>query len=371
MPKNVQLSEKLTQPVLTFYQEHQRRIEILSFILGFAFDAMTLRRIDERKTILLQTTYLIVVGAVLMVQTIELARKLNPPLLLRKVWPYRESVLNFMLGTLLNSYTIFYFKSASAFTTLLFIGALVAILILNEFKNFGESRVQVHMAFFSLCMISYFVSHTPTLLGFIGSVPFVIATLISLGIFCGLVHLLKPVLASKPKVLRTHVITPYAIVQTSFVLLYFANAIPPVPLSVSYMGIYHSVESKDGGYQLTYTRPRAKFWQHGDQTFLARKGDSIYCYAQIFSPLHFKDQIRVRWLYWNEQLGWQSSDAIPMDIVGGRDEGYRGVTKKEHYQPGLWRVQIETLNRQEVGRISFTVEADESTGPRELTTEMK
>ena len=131
------------------------------------------------------------------------------------------------------------------------------------------------------------------------------------------------------------------------------------------MGIFHNVEKADGEYLLTYTRPDEKFWQHGDQTFLARSGDTIYCFVRIFAPARFKDQLQVRWLYYDEKRGWQSSDAIPLPIVGGRNEGYRGVTKKSNYQPGDWRVQVETADGREVGRINFTVETDSSSGERE------
>jgi hypothetical protein len=368
MIENLPLHPKLADPILKFYRKHQRRIPIASFILGFIFDAFTLRRIDELRTILLQAIYLLVVGTLVSMQLIELTRKIRPPKYLHKIWTYRELLLNFMFGTLLNSYTIFYFKSASAFSSLIFIGILVAILILNEFKSFGKSKVQVRMAFFSLCLISYLVSLAPTLMGFMGVVPFLTATFASMAVFSGFYKLLKPMLAAKPALLRTHLIFPYAVVQFVFVLLYFAHAIPPVPLSVSYMGIYHNAEAKNGTYSLSYTRSRWKFWQHGDQTFYARPGDSIFCYVQVFSPTRFKDQIQIRWLLWNDKLGWQPSDAIPMPVTGGRDEGYRGFTKKNNYQPGIWRVQVETSDSQEIGRIGFTVEPDTSTGERTAQT---
>jgi hypothetical protein len=57
--------------------------------------------------------------------------------------------------------------------------------------------------------------------------------------------------------------------------------------------------------------------------------------------------------------------------VGGREEGYRGVTKKNNFAPGDWRVQIETRDGREVGRITFTIELDESTSERELKFDRK
>jgi hypothetical protein len=354
------------------YRKYERWVPIAAFLLGFLFDAFMLRRIDELKVILQQAVYLFIAGLLIGIELLEEAGEIHPPGYLRKIWKYRESVLHFLLGTLLNSYTIFYFKSASAFSSFIFIFLLVALLTLNEFKRFGESQTQVHSALLSLCLISYFISLSPTILGFIGVLPFLCAVVASIVVYCGFYFVMKSKLATKdPHLLKTHLIFPFASVQSLFVVLYFAHLIPPVPLSVRYMGIYHGIEKTQDGYALSYTRSPWKFWQHGDQTFQARPGDVIYCYAQVFSPTRFKDELQVRWLYHDERRGWLRSDAIPMPVLGGRDEGYRIVTKKVNFQPGEWRVQVETRDDREIGSIGFHVEPDETSGERALQQEVR
>jgi hypothetical protein len=348
------------------YARYERWIPIIFFGLGFVFDTLMLRRIDELMTLLQQAAYLLISGALLRVELAEVAREVHPPWWIAKVWRYREALLHFLLGTLLNSYTIFYFKSASTVTSFIFIVILIATLIVNEFKHFGKQQTQVHFAFWSLCLISYLVSLVPILLGFSGFVPFLAAVGASAVVFWGYWKFLARMVA--PQLLWSYVGLPYAAIQVIFVGLYFAHAIPPVPLAVQYMGIFHDIKKNAGEYELIYTRPWWKFWEHGDQTFLARPGDSIFCFARVFSPSRFNDQLQVRWLYWDPRHGWKPSDAIPMPIVGGREEGYRGVTKKEHFTPGEWRVQIETRDNREVGRIRFTVEPDSSTDAREVRT---
>ena len=348
------------------YKKHERWVPIVSFFLGFVFDMLVLKRIDEPKVILQQAIYLMIAGLLIGVELVEESREIHSPKILNKVWKYREGFLHFLLGTLLNSYAIFYFKSASAFTSFFFIALLLTLLTLNEFKRFGKSQTQVHVAFLSLCVISYFISLAPTLMGFIGTLPFICAALASFTVFYGFYSIMKSKLGDRHRLLKTHLMYPYALIQTIFIILYFAHAIPPVPLSVKFMGIYHGVTKIEDGYELTYTRPDYKFWQHGDQTFLARPGDEVYCYAQVFSPTRFKDQLQVRWLYLDAKQGWVSSDAIPLPVLGGREEGYRAVTKKSHFQPGTWRVQVETMDNQEIGRIGFKVISDESTSEREL-----
>jgi hypothetical protein len=346
------------------YKKHGRWIPILSFFAGFLFDMIMLRRIDDVKVILQQAAYLLIAAALIGVELIEEDREIVSPRFFGKVWKYREAFLHFLLGTLLNSYAIFYFKSASALTSFFFIAFLGGLLGVNEFKRFGKSQTQVHVAFLSLCLICYLISLAPTLMGYIGTVPFLCAVLASLTAFLGYYALIKLKVSGNPRFLKTHLAYPFAGIQIIFVFLYFINAIPPVPLSVKYMGIYHEVKKTERGWALSSTRPTWKFWQNGDQTFLARPGDEIYCYAQVFSPVRFKDELRVRWLYWDEKKGWLSSDAIPMPVLGGREEGYRAVTKKSNFQPGLWRVQIETENNREIGRIGFEVVSDHTVGER-------
>lgn len=342
------------------HRKYERQAPIAFFLAGFLFDALTLTRIDDPLVILQQALYLALASILVAVEVRELKAPVAMPALLAMPWRYREEFLHFILGSLLNSYAIFYFKSSSALTSFLFVVILMALLIINEFMRYGSARARVHVAFLGLCAVSFLVSLTPIVLGFIGVVPFLAANAAAAALFYGYHRWLK---ADVKLVAR-----PLAITQAVFALLYFLQVIPPVPLSVTYMGIFHDVRKKDGGYELVYTRSRWKFWQSGDQTFEARPGDVIHCFAQVFSPSGFKDQLQVRWLHHHERLGWQSSDAIPLAIVGGRSEGFRGVTKKSNYQPGRWRVQVETRDGREVGRISFTVVQDPDEGPREEKT---
>jgi hypothetical protein len=353
------------------YDKNRWWLPFAAFLLGFLFDVVMLRRIDDPKVILQQALYLVLAAILVGVELVEQHREISPPRLMGWAWRYRKPFLDFLLGTLLNGFAIFYFKSASAFTSFVFIVVLGSILTLNEFRDFGKAQTQVHVAYLSLCLISFFISLAPTVMGFIGVTPFLCAMGASVAAFMGYRWLMCGLLSERRRILTTHLTYPYAATQLAIVILYFVHAIPPVPLSVQYMGIYHQVERSDGEYRLGYLRQDWKFWQHEDQVFKARPGDVIYCYAQIFSPTRFKDQLQVRWLYRDGARGWISSDVIPLDVVGGREEGYRAVTKKANYVPGTWRVQVETKDGEEVGRTGCEIVQDDSTGTRDLRTEVR
>jgi hypothetical protein len=79
-------------------------------------------------------------------------------------------------------------------------------------------------------------------------------------------------------------------------------------------------------------------------------------YAAVYSPSRFSDQVILHWLYRDPRQGWLTSDRIPMQISGGRDGGYRGYAYKSNYTPGDWRVQIETTDGSEIGRIELEIE---------------
>lgn len=64
----------------------------------------------------------------------------------------------------------------------------------------------------------------------------------------------------------------------------------------------------------------------------------------------------MRWFWKDGGRGWALQDTIAIKIVGGRDEGFRGYAFKTNYSFGEWKVQIETNDGREIGRIYFDVE---------------
>ena len=156
---------------------------------------------------------------------------------------------------------------------------------------------------------------------------------------------------------------PALITFIMYTNLYGLGLVPPVPLSLKYIGIYHKVEKVNGEYLLSYHRPSWKFWQNGAQTFLAKPNDSIIAFATVFSPVSIKDQIMLNWYFDDPKQGWVKWDSIPLSISGGRAEGFRGYGVKKNYQVGDWKVIISTSDQREIGRISFTVEENTSPDP--------
>ena len=346
-----------------YYERNERSVTVLSFVAGFVFDIVTLGRIDSWLSIGQQILYLAVIMTVLMQmfleqsgQQLELDRMF---VLKRWYYQYRAAIVHFLFGSLLNLYTIFFFKSSSLLVSFSFLVFLVILLVANESKRFKSLGLPFKFGMLSLCVLSFFAYVVPILVGSIGLLVF----LSSMPVGClPLIGLGWWVRARAPQLFplaRKQIHLPLSLVLLGFFVLYYLRVIPPVPLSIPFIGVYHSVERTEQGYRLSHERPQWRFWHNGDQDFVARPGDKVYVFFRIFSPTRFSDQVLMRW-YWKEDArGWTLQDSIPIKIVGGREQGFRGYGFKSNYQAGAWKVQIETTDAREIGRVYF----DLQTGP--------
>jgi hypothetical protein len=96
----------------------------------------------------------------------------------------------------------------------------------------------------------------------------------------------------------------------------------------------------------------------------------VFVFFRVFSPARFADQVQMRWYWEPGGRGWLLQDSIPIRIVGGREEGFRGYGFKTNFQPGRWKVQVETDDSREIGRVYFTLESVPE-GPRTMQIELE
>ena len=333
---------------------HEAKLDVLFFIGGFAFDAVMVSEVDEPLAIAQQALYLFLIASLIHFEMLFRLHKWRPSDRLMKVWNYRNLLLHFLLGTLLNIYSIFYIKSASFINSLIFLFLMAGMILANELPFIKKSKVSFKVGLFAICLFSYVSILYPLILGFIGWIPFLLATITTLLIFYFQFKILQRSISDLTLLLRATLLPSVSVILV-FSLFYVMGWIPPVPLSVKEQGIYHLIEKKDGGYLLSTERPDWKFWESGDQEFKAQPGDKIYFYAQIYSPARFSDEIFVQFSHLDAKNNWRAADRIPMTIHGGRKEGFRGFAAKSNYEAGEWRVQVVTANHQEISRLKFEV----------------
>jgi hypothetical protein len=338
------------------YRKHETRLDLLFFVGGFCFDILLAGEIGEPFAIFQQTVYLLIIATLLHFEVLFRNFVWEPKGLALKVWPYRGLLLHFLLGTLLNIYSIFYIKSASIFNSLLFLILMIGFILANELPVVKKSHVSSKAAMFTVCLFSFTSMMFPFVFGFVGWIPFGLSIATTLWLAYMQYKLLKKKVTSD-RVLLLSLLGPAAAVLSCFAGFYFFGLVPPVPLSVPEQGVYHQIEKQEGRYHLYGEHERGSWWQFSEEVFHAAPGDKIYFYAQVFSPSRFADAVFVQWSWRDPVRGWQKLDRIPLSIVGGRREGFRGYTVKSNYQPGEYRVQVQTANEQEVSRMYFNVVA--------------
>jgi MFS family permease len=353
------------------YHDHERIADIAFFAGGFLFDVFTLTRVDAWAAIAQQVLYLGVAAAILLDIFLDEgrpARRLEElPRLKRWYFEYRQAAVHFLLGALLSVYTLFFFKSSSLFVSFAFLLFLVLVLVVNESQRFKRLGLPFKFALLSLCLLSFSAIVVPVLIGSIGTVVFLLSMLVGA---IPLALILRRIRARAPErsaQARRQIAVPFGLVLIGFLTLYLLRLIPPVPLSIPFMGVYHGVERTEAGFQLTRQAASWRFWRRADEHFEAQPGDRLFVFFRIFSPTRFSDEVAMLW-YWKPPGGrWELQDRIPIAIVGGRAEGFRGYGVKSNYQPGDWKVAVETTDGREIGRTYFVVTSVPE-GPRLLDT---
>jgi hypothetical protein len=291
--------------------------------------------------------------------TFTLRRKCGaiPANWIEKLEPHFPWAMQFCFGGLFSSYVVFYFKSASWTRTQVFFLVLVFLLIANEFLQNSLRKPKLLAILYSFCLFSFLAFFLPVVLATVDERIFLLAGLLSLVIslfvfFMGL---------SVPHDGWKHRMAPIAAWIGAIVLavniLYFANLIPPVPLALKSAGIYHKVVKTPAGYLVEYVPPSLfRFWRKCDSPFYLSPGEKIYCYTAIFAPGKVRVPVGHVWSRKTPD-GWVQTDRIGFEISGGRAGGYRGYTAKHGVTPGRWRVEVETIRGQILGKINIEVVA--------------
>lgn len=341
------------------FRERHAKAEIAVFFLaGFLFDVFTLARIDDWITLGQQAAYLGLLGVLLALEQRYELGAAKPPAWLGKVWRFSKDAIHFLYGSLLSSFTLFYFKSASGLVALAFLAVLFGLLLANELPRFRSLGPSLRFGLYAFCLTSYFAYLLPMLAGKVRAFLFVSAVLLAA---VPLFWLFRKLASWGGGAYAMKVVgMPGAGVLLALLGLYFLRAIPPVPLSVQFMGIYHGVEkdAAKGNYRLFHQRPDWRVWHNGDQLFIQRPGDLPYVFLRLFAPNRFADSVRFRWSHDDPKRGWTDLGlSPPVKLTGGREQGFRLYRRPDKAWPGDWRVQVETEDGRAIGFVSFRVEA--------------
>ena len=246
-----------------YYERNEQKVAVLSFIGGFFFDILMVDRADSWHAIAQQVLYLAVILAALIQMFFEEGGAVPDPgsgfVLKRWYYRYRTAVVHFFLGTLLNVYTIFFFKSSSLLVSASFLVFLVFLLWANESARFKSLGLPFKFTLLALCMLCFSANVVPIFVGSIGVTVFLVSMLAGCLPLLGIVWWIRrrsPDLFARA---RRQMLVPLGGVLVGFLVFYFFRLIPPVPLSVPFIGVYHAVEKTQDNYRLSHERPAWRF----------------------------------------------------------------------------------------------------------------
>ncbi len=352
-------------------ERHRKKEMLLFFLGGFCFDLLLVERIDSSLMLIHQGSYLVLLSALLVVDHHYHLHQSTPSAgFWARVLHFRHEMIHFLFGTLLNAFLVFYFKASSGVVAFGFMLALGAVLVANEMPRFRRLGPPMRVALHGFALTSYLAYLLPQIAGFLSPYLFVLAACASAAVSYVLWRVSSK-WTPNPGWTFGRAVVPSLAVQGFLLLLYFLHVVPPVPLSLKWIGIYHQAQREGDRVRVAHQRPWWRIWEHGDEIFLARPGDRVFCVVRIFAPRKFRDGVKIRWAYEDSKAGWVRTDAIPLTITGGQDEGWRGIAYKRNFAPGRWKVQVETEDEREVGSIRFAVVEDRGTEPRNLIEELR
>ena len=255
---------------------------------------------------------------------------------------------------------IFYSRSGSWLESWPFLLIILGVIYGNETIRDRTSRLLFNIAVLFVGLFSYVVLVVPVLTGMMGAWIFVGSGALSLLIMYVFLRVLRKIV---PRFIELHIRSLIALIGMIFItfnVLYFTNIIPPIPLSLKDVGIYHSVVRFDTGeYQLKYEEPRWwQFFRDSDKNFHYTAGDNVFCFASVFAPTRLATEIYHRWEKYNESTKrWETHARLSYQISGGRGSGFRGYTLIRNFSEGTWRCVVETSRGQVLGREKFHIES--------------
>jgi hypothetical protein len=343
-----------------FWKAYEHRLGVGALAVGFIFDLFVAKRPDSVFDNILLLSYLFIAGSIIILLNLRTRRQMEQeegaaaPLTLLLI-------LQFCFGGLASNLLVLYGKSGTLTGSAFFIALLVAMVFGNEYLRSRYSQLRFNIVVYYFLMLTYCIIAAPTFIFHsIGAGTFMLSGAISLIVISGYLAILFAVVLRGNRTRHMRNISMYVlIVFTVFNGLYFLNIIPPVPLSLKTIGMYHSVlHYSSGGYLVMYEPPPwYEFWQDTDSTFHYTPGQSAYCFSSVFAPADLTTPIYHHWEHYNSATRqWDTVFRISYPIVGGRSDGYHGYSAIA-ISAGEWRCNVETSSGALIGRISFTAVA--------------
>lgn len=349
-------------------QKYERHLSAFAMVAGFTLDNLFFERIDIWQTQIWIASYALACFiAIPWLHFIEARAERGRP---RPRWRTLLIITTqFALGGFWSAFVIFYSRSAVFSASWPFLLLLFLIFLGSEYFHHYHERLVFTSVLFFFALYSWAIFEVPIYTGTIGTLTFIGSGAIAIGVFALFTVLLR--ILGRERFLadvRRIRIGAFCVV-IALNLSYFTNILPPLPLSATAAGVYHSVWRVPGAY---LAKNEAEPWQvrylgFAPTLHIVAAGESLSAYSSIFAPTKLATSIVHRWQWYDPQAEqWMTKLVITYPIVGGRDGGYRGYSTAVMSKIGRWRVDVETVDGRLIARLPFFVEITK-TAPPETT----
>lgn len=341
-----------------FWEKYEHHLGVGALAVGFIFDLILADAPDSRINNILLLSYLFIAASVIILLNIAPMRRRHAQGVSEPF--FMLLLMQFCFGGLASNLLVLYGRSGTLAGSTLFIVILVALVFGNEYLRSRYAQLRFNVGIYYFLLLTYCVIAVPTfVLHSIGTSSFLLSGLVSLVVITiFLIVLFAAVLRGAEAQAHMHEIgVMIAVIFIIFNGLYFLHIIPPVPLSLKDIGIYHSVLKYSSGDYLALYEPGPwyAFWQRTSGNFTYSAGESAYCFSSVYAPAKLGTPVYHIWeRYDAEGSGWERAASISFDIAGGRQEGYRGFSAVTLSGPGKWRCNVQTQSGALIGRTTFT-----------------
>lgn len=343
-----------------YIRVNQKYLPVLFFIIGFLWDSLTLGRVDRLYDQVILSSYLILLSIFLYLFNRSPDGKWENTFL----EPYQEYfplAIQFFLGGLCSAYVIYFSRSVSFTKTLFFFLILVFLFLANELLKKRISNKYLQFSAYFFVNFTFFIFFIPTILGTINKFIFLLSGCISLGITLALIiYIYNESPSTRDEIHLGKIFGLILLMYLTINTFYFLNLIPPVPLALDEGLVAYDIKKIDEQYLVAYEKdPWYVFWREYRHIYEYKPDSKIYVFTSVFAPTDFKKDILHRWNWYSPHTNdWEVIDEISYEVLGGRDDGYRGYTYKNKMMIGEWKVEVVTKEGLVLGNISFKIKEE-------------
>jgi len=345
-----------------WYKKYERLLLPGAILFGLIGDFITVRFINLSAVQIILSVHIVLIG--LWIIIIHSKTEREDARVYKYVRLFAPLGLYYSFGAMFSMFLVLYSNSGSLFSSAPFLFILAFLLIGTEIYKKQFERLSIQVVVYFCAIFSYFILVVPYVLRDISSIVFIgsgIIGLLFVWIFLSILERVSLVAKEKEKNLYMSIGGVFLLIN----ILYFTNSIPPFPLSLRDVGVYHAVSrSADGTYSATrYEQSLFNIISPVDTIYVGASQSTLFAYSSIFAPTKLTTNVVHEWKRFSDGR-FRVMSRIEYPISGGRDAGYRGYTYTTNITPGFWWVTVETKAGKVIGGTMFRVVQTDKSLPK-------